>query len=97
MHLFQRSFSINNNCLSKVFFKCSRTETLNLIGVALNEGSLDIESMTVKAWYKYLLEVNVTHSGEPGSRELVLCQVERLNPLMDWKKSWRAASLPGLT
>ena len=72
-------------------------ETLNLIGQALNDGSLIIESMTVKAWYKHLLEVNITHSGEPGSRELVPCRVERLNPSVDWKKSWTAASLPGLT
>ena len=55
-------------------------ETLNLICQVLNEGSLHIESMTVKSWYEYLLEVNVMHSGEPGagSRELVPCQVERL-------------------
>ena len=71
-------------------------EILHHIGQALNEGLL-IETMTVKAWYKHLLEVNITHSGEPGSRELVPCRVERLNPSMDWKKSWMAASLPGLT
>ena len=71
-------------------------EILHQIGQALNEGLL-IETMTVKAWYKHLLEVNITHSGEPGSRELVPCRVERLNPSMDWKKSWMAASLPGLT
>ena len=58
-------------------------ETLNLIGHAINERSLKFETMTVKAWYKHLLEVNVTHSGEPGSRELVLCWVERLNPFVD--------------
>ena len=34
---------------------------------------------------------NVTHSGKSGSRELVHCRVERLNPFMDWKKSWMAA------
>ena len=69
-------------------------ETLNLIGQALNEGSLNIETMSVKAWYKYLLEVNVTHSGKPGagSRELVSRQVERLNRLVDWNKSWMAAA-----
>ena len=46
-----------------------------------------------------LLEVNVTHSGEPhsASRELVPFRVKRLNPFMDWKKSWRAASLPILS
>ena len=50
--------------------------------------------MSVKAWYKYLLEVNVTHSGKPGpgSRELVSCQVKRLNCLVDWNKSWMAAA-----
>ena len=74
----------------------SNEEILHHIGQALNEGLL-IETMTVKAWYKHLLEVNITHSGEPGSRELVPCRVERLNPSMDWKKSWMAASLPGLT
>ena len=74
-------------------------ETMNLIGQALNEGSLNIETMSVKDWYKHLLEANVTHSGEPGagSRELVPCRVERLNPFVDWKKSWMAASLPGLS
>ena len=58
-------------------------ETLNLIGQAINEGSLNIETKTVKAWYKHLLEENVTHSGKPGSRELVPCRVERprRNPL----------------
>ena len=71
-----------------------RDETLNLIGQALNKGSLNIETMSVKAWYKYLLEVNVTHSGKPGpgSRELVSCQVKRLNCLVDWNKSWMAAA-----
>ena len=68
----------------------------SLIGQALNEGSLNIDSVTLKVWYKYLLGVNVMQSGKPGagSRELVPCRVERLNP---WKKSWRATSLPGLT
>ena len=45
--------------------------------------------MTVKAWCKYLLYVNVTHSGKlgAGSKELVPCQVERLIPIVDWKNS----------
>ena len=30
----------------------------------------------------------------PGSRELVPYRVERLNPLVGWKKFWMAASLP---
>ena len=49
--------------------------------------------MSEKSLYKHLLEMNVAHSGKPGSRELVPCRVKRLNPFVDWM----AASLPGLT
>ena len=37
-------------------------ETMNLIGQALNEGSLNIETMSVKDWYKHLLEARTQAS-----------------------------------
>ena len=40
-------------------------EMLDIISSVREEGLLNIKTMSVKLWYKHLLEVQVTHT-EPG-------------------------------
>ena len=54
-------------------------------------------SMSLKIWYKYLLEVKVTHTESEDTSVLVPCRVERLAPAIDWGRSWRAVCVPGLS
>ena len=58
---------------------------------------LNIKTMSVKLWYKHLLEVQVTHSEPEDPSALVPCRVERLAPDIDWGRSWLAVCVPGLT
>ena len=58
---------------------------------------LNIKTMSVKLWYKHLLEVQVTHSEPEDPSALVPCRVERLAPDIDWGRSWVAVCVPGLT
>ena len=58
---------------------------------------LNIKTMSVKLWYKHLLEVQVTHSEPEDPSALVPCRVERLAPGIDWGRSWLAVCVPGLT
>ena len=58
---------------------------------------LNIKTMSVKLWYKHLLEVQVTHTEPEDPSALVPCRVERLAPGIDWGRSWLAVCIPGLT
>ena len=58
---------------------------------------LNIKTMSVKLWYKHLLEVQVTHTDPEDPSALVPCRVERLYPSIDWGRSWLAVCVPGLT
>ena len=53
--------------------------------------------MSLKIWYKHLLEVKVTHTESEDTSVLVPCRVERLAPVIDWGMSWRAVCVPGLS
>ena len=58
---------------------------------------LNIKTMSVKLWYKHLIEVQVTHTEPEDPSALVPCRVERLAPGIDWGRSWLAVCVPGLT
>ena len=58
---------------------------------------LNIKTMSVKLWYKHLLEVQMTHTEPEDPSALVPCRVERRAPSIDWGRSWLAVCVPGLT
>ena len=72
-------------------------EMLNIISSVREEGMLNIKTMSVKLWYKHLIEVQVTHTEPEDPSALVPCRVERLAPGIDWGRSWLAVCVPGLT
>ena len=72
-------------------------DMLGIISSAREEGLLNINTMSLKIWYKYLLEVKVTHTESEDTSVLVPCRVERLAPAIDWGRSWRAVCVPGLS
>ena len=72
-------------------------EMLDIITSVREEGMLNIKTMSVKLWYKHLLEVQVTHTDPEDPSALVPCRVERLYPSIDWGRSWLAVCVPGLT
>ena len=63
----------------------------------IQEGLLNIKTMSSGIWYKVLLENLVTHRlDENGSRVLKECRAESKNPGEDWERIWQAAMTPGL-
>ena len=58
---------------------------------------LNINTMSLKMWYKYLLEVKVTHTESEDTSVLVPCRAEHLAPVIDWGRSWRGVCVPGLS
>ena len=72
-------------------------EMLDIILSVKEEGMLNIKTMTVQAWYKHLLVVQVTHTEPEDPSALVLCRVERLAPGIDSGRSWLAICVLGLT
>ena len=54
--------------------------------------------MTVKEWYRVLLEKNVTKHeiDEEGRMELIPCKVEERNPQFEWSETYRLCRLKGL-
>ena len=54
--------------------------------------------MTVKEWYRVLVEKNVTKHeiDDAGRMELVPCKIEERYPLHDWSESYRLCRLQGL-
>ena len=55
--------------------------------------------MSMREWYKYLLEENVTMRDidEEGRRELVPCRIELAHRNTSWDESYRLSRLRGLT
>ena len=45
---------------------------------------LNIKTVSVQAWYKHLLEVQVTHTEPEDPSALVPSRVEGLAPGIDW-------------
>ena len=56
-------------------------------------------NMTIKEWYRYLLEENVTRRNldEEGRSELIPCKVELNHPNICWSESYRLCRLRGLS
>ena len=71
-------------------------DMLSIISSVKEEG-FNINTMSLKTWYKYLIEVQVTHTKSEDTSVLVPCRAERLAPVIDWGKSWRALCVPGLS
>ena len=55
--------------------------------------------MTVKEWYKLLLEKNITmrEIDPEGRMELIPCKVEEREPTVFWSESYRISRLHGLS
>ena len=55
--------------------------------------------MSVKEWYRLLLEKYVTmrEVDDEGRRELIPCKIEERDPHRGWMDSYRTARLPGLS
>ena len=55
--------------------------------------------MTIKEWYRYLLEKNVTRRevDQEGRTEIIPCKVEERNPEVFWSESYRISRLKGLS
>ena len=55
--------------------------------------------MTVKEWYRLLLEKNVTmrEIDQEGRLELIPCKVEEKDPTVFWAESYRISRLQGLS
>ena len=64
-----------------------------------NDTPLNPVSMTIKEWYKYLLEENMTmrEVHGDGRRELVPCRVEVNSPTVFWSESYRLLRLKGMS
>ena len=55
--------------------------------------------MSVKEWYRFLVERNVTmrEVDEEGRRELIPCKIEERNPDFPWSESYRLCRVKGLS
>ena len=63
----------------------------------VDEGLLNIKTMSSGTWYKVLLENLVTHTVDAnGDRMPKPCKVEINHPEKDWEKIWQVISTPGL-
>ena len=64
-----------------------------------NETTLNPINMTMKQWYKYLLEENVTmrNVDEEGRKEMVPCRIELVDMNISWDEAYRLSRLRGLT
>ena len=71
----------------------------NSIKKVKNETTLNPVHMTMKQWYRYLLEENVTMRDvdEEVRKELVPCRIEQGDPNINWNESYRLSRLYGLT
>ena len=71
----------------------------NTIKKVKNESTLNPVNMTMKQWYRYLLEENVTMRDvdDEGRKELVPCRIELGDPNKNWDEIYRLSRLHGLT
>ena len=63
------------------------------------ESPLNPLFMTIKEWYRYLLEKNVTRRevDHEGRTEIFPCKMEERNPEVFWSESYRISRLKGLS
>ena len=71
-------------------------EFFAVIKDALNNGQ-DIISMSVKQWYNYLLEQNITTITNNEGRMLRPCRVERMHVDVAWEAVWANVRHPALS
>ena len=71
----------------------------DLIKYAKDKTPLNPVHMSVREWYRLLLEKNVTRRDvdEDGRTELIPCRVEERYPEVTWEESYRLCRLPGLS
>ena len=71
----------------------------NTIKEVIESSPLNPVRMSVKDWYRYLLERNVTMDiiDEEGRMEKKKCKVEEDDPESDWSLSYRLSRIKGLT
>ena len=70
----------------------------NIIREVKEDTPLNPAHMTVKEWYRLLLEKNKTmRQVDQGRMELVPCKVEEKEPLVFWGESYRISRLHGLS
>ena len=72
------------------------SEFLAVIKDALNDGQ-DIVSMSVKQWYSYLVEQNITTISNDEGRMLRPCRVERMYGDVAWEAVWSNVRHPALS
>ena len=74
-------------------------EFFETIKDVVDNSPLNPVQMTVKQWYRYLLEVNVTMEkvDDEGRMAVKKCKVEELNPSLNWQLSYYLGRLTGLT
>ena len=72
-------------------------EFFSCIKEVKEEGLLNILTMTSGMWYRVLVEKNVTHEALGNTSRHIPCRAERNHPAVDWDRTWRLASTPGLS
>ena len=72
-------------------------EFFTAIRTVKQEGLLNVKTLSLKLWYKVLLENYIlTETDDNGFRFDRLCKIEREHPGVDWERTWALASIPGL-
>ena len=72
-------------------------EFFSAIRTVKTEGLLNVKTLSLKLWYKVLLENFVTTEVDAdGFRFNKRCKIESEHPDIDWERTWSLASLPGL-
>ena len=61
-----------------------------------NESPLNVVNMSLKQWYRLLLEETVTMFMNGNVSEYIPCRVELISPNTDWEIVWRRSRMPGL-
>ena len=68
----------------------------NTIQTVSQNTPLNILHMSLKQWYRVLLEEKVTMREVDSTMEFIPCRVELQNPDNDWEVTWRRSRLSGL-
>jgi hypothetical protein len=71
----------------------------SIIKKVKNNTPLNPVNMTIKEWYRFLLEEKLTtrEVDDAGRRELVPCRIEEHHPTVCWPESYRLLRLKGLS
>ena len=70
-------------------------KVFNVITEAINAG-FNVIKMSVKQWYHFLIELEVTMAASFPDKILRPCRVENLFPLREWKNVWFNFRMPAL-